>query len=66
MGLSEDKLTQDKSHLGVRDLCTGCCNSKDLINSDKTGLDLTLLPVLKIESIRNHRPVALNSTNLIL
>ena len=40
--------THDKSHLGVRDLCTGHCNSKDLINSDKTGLDLILLPVLKL------------------
>ena len=40
--------TQDKSHLGVRDLCTGHCNSKDLINSDKTGLDPTLLPVLNL------------------
>ena len=29
--------TQDKSHLEVRDLCTGRCNSKDLISSDKTG-----------------------------
>ena len=35
-----------KSHFGVRDLCTGGCHSKDLINSDKTGLDLILLPVL--------------------
>ena len=48
MGLSEDKLRpQDKSHFGVRDLCTGSCNSKDQINSDKTGLDPILLPVLK-------------------
>ena len=38
--------TQDKSHLGERDLCTGRCNSKDLINSDKTGLDPILLPIL--------------------
>ena len=38
--------TQDKSHFGVRDLYTGRCNSKDLINSDKTGLDL--LPVLNL------------------
>ena len=38
--------TQDKSHFGVRDLCTGRCNSKDLINSDKTGIDPILLPVL--------------------
>ena len=47
MGLSADK-TQDKSHLGVRDLCTGCYNSKDLINCDKTGLDPILLPVLNL------------------
>ena len=40
--------TQDKSHLGVRDLCTGCCSLKDLINSDKTGLDPILLPVLNL------------------
>ena len=40
--------TQDKSHLGVRDLCTGRCNSKDHINSDKTGLDPILLPVLNL------------------
>ena len=40
--------TQDQSHLRVRDLCTGRCNSKDLINSDKTGLDPTLLPVLNL------------------
>ena len=38
--------TQDKSHFGVRDLYTGRCNLKDLINSDKIGLDLILLPVL--------------------
>ena len=40
--------TQDKSHLGVRDLCTGRCSSKDLINSNNTGLELTLLPVLNL------------------
>ena len=40
--------TQDKAHLGVRDLCTGRCNSKDFINSDKTGLDPILLPVLNL------------------
>ena len=40
--------TQDTSHFGVRDLCTGRCNSKDLINSDKTGLDPILLPVLNL------------------
>ena len=34
MGLSVDK---DKSHFGVRDLCTGRCNSKDLINSERLG-----------------------------
>ena len=34
--------------LGVRDLCTGRYNSKDLINSDKTGLDPILLPVLSL------------------
>ena len=39
---------QDKSHLGVRDLCTGCCSSKDLINSDNTGLEPILLPVLNL------------------
>ena len=38
--------TQDNSHLGVRYLCTGYCSLKDLINSDKTGLDPILLPVL--------------------
>ena len=48
MGLSEDTQTQDKSHLGVRDLCTGRCNSNGLIYSDKTGLDPTLLPVLNL------------------
>ena len=40
--------TQDKSHLGVRDLCTGHCNSKEIINSDKTELDPILLPVLNL------------------
>ena len=40
--------TQDKAHFGVRDLCTGCCNSKYLINSDKTGLNQILLPVLNL------------------
>ena len=40
--------TQDKFHLGVRDLCTGRCNSKDLITFDKTGLDPILLPVLNL------------------
>ena len=40
--------TQDKSHLGVRDLCTARCNSKDLIHSDKTGLEPILLPVLNL------------------
>ena len=40
--------TQDKSHFGVRDLCIGHCNSKDLINSDRTGLDPILLPVLNL------------------
>ena len=40
MGLFVDKLkNKDKSQFGVRDLCTGRCNSKDLINSDKTGLN---------------------------
>ena len=38
-GLSGDRLRPDKSHLGVRDLRTERFNSKDLINSDKTGLD---------------------------
>ena len=40
--------TQDKSHSGIRDLCTGRCNSKDLINSDKTVLDPILLSVLNL------------------
>ena len=40
--------TQDKSHLGVRQLCTGRCSSKVLINSDKTGLDPILLQVLNL------------------
>ena len=40
--------TQDKSHSGVRDLCTGHCGSKDLINSDNAGLEPTLLPVLSL------------------
>ena len=40
--------TQDKSHFGVRDRCTGHCNTKDLINSDKIGLDPILLPVLNL------------------
>ena len=40
--------TQDKSYLGVRNPCTGRCSSKDLINSDKTGLDPILLPVLNL------------------
>ena len=62
--------TQDKSHLGVRDLCTGPCNSKDLINSGKTG-SLTFftsnsITSHKFKSIRYHRPIALNDTNLIL
>ena len=57
--------TQDKSHLGVSNLCTGLCYSKDLVNSDKTGLDPILLR-LKLESLRYHRSIALNSTNLIL
>ena len=35
---------QDKSHFGIRDLWTGHCHSKDLINSDKTGLEPILLP----------------------
>ena len=48
MGLFVDKLRPKMSHFGVRDLCTGCCNSKDLINSDKTGLDPILLPVLNL------------------
>ena len=33
----------------INPICTGCCNSKDLINSDKTGLDPILLPVLNLE-----------------
>ena len=41
--------TQDKSHSGGRDLCTGRSNSEDLINSDKTGLDPILLPVLNLK-----------------
>ena len=40
--------TQDKSHLGVRDLCTGHNNSRDLINSDKKRLDSILLPFLNL------------------
>ena len=51
MGLSEGKLKPKinrKLKLGVRDLCTGRCNSKYLINSDKTGLDMTLLPLLNL------------------
>ena len=55
--------TQDKSHLGVGDHCTGRCNSKD-INSDKTGLDPILLRVLNLR-VRYHRSITLNSTNLI-
>ena len=49
MGLSGGKLrSKINPILGARDLCTGHCNSKDLINSDKTGLDPTLLPVLNL------------------
>ena len=48
MGLSVSVKSQGKSHLGVRDLCTGRCSSKDLINSDKIGLDPILLPVLNL------------------
>ena len=44
MGLFVSKKTQDKFHLGIRYLCTGRCSSKDLITSDKTGLDPILLP----------------------
>ena len=36
--------THGKSHFGVRDLWTGRCNSKDLIQSDKTGLEPILFP----------------------
>ena len=29
--------TNDKSHFGVRDIWTGRCNSKELIDSDRTA-----------------------------
>ena len=45
MAFCRQTKSQDKSHFCVRDHCTGRCNSKDLINSDKTGLDPILLPV---------------------
>ena len=49
MGHFVDKTkTQDKSHFGVSDLCIGRCSSKDLINSDKTGLDQIPLTVLNL------------------
>ena len=54
--------TQEKYHFGVRDLFTGRCNSKDLINSDKTGLDL----ILEFESIWDHRSITFDGTYLIL
>ena len=47
-GFCKHTKTYDKSHLGVRDLCTGRCSSKDLISSVKTGLDQILLPVLNL------------------
>ena len=48
-GFCRQTKTHDKSHLGVRDLCTGRWSSKDLISSDKTGLDPILLPVLNFK-----------------
>ena len=45
MGISVGKL-RPKIHFDVRNFCTGRVHSKDLINSDKTGLDPILLPVL--------------------
>ena len=54
--------THDKSHLGVRDLCTGRCSSKDLISSDKTGSDS--ITSFKFKSVRDHRSITFNSTDL--
>ena len=47
-GFCRHTKTYDKSHLGVRDFYTGRCSLKDLISSDKTGLDPILLPVLNL------------------
>ena len=54
--------TQDKSHFGVRDLCTGHCNLKDLIKSDNRTDSITSL---KFMSIWDHGPIALDDTYLI-
>ena len=55
---------QDKSHLGIRDLCTGRCSSKDLINFDKTGLD-PIVTSFKVKSIRDHSSISFDGTYLI-
>ena len=63
-GFCRHTKTHDKSHLGVRDLCTGRCSSKDLISSDKTGLDPDSITSFEFESVRDHRSITFNSTDL--
>ena len=56
--------TQDKSHLGVRDLCTGHCNLKDLINFDRTGLEPTVTS-FEFKGIGYHGSISFDGTYLI-
>ena len=59
--------THDNSHFGVRVFVLDVVNSKDLINSDKTGLDPILVPVLNLRVFEIYNlSITFDSTYLVL